>query len=227
MAGVLIENRGVLPGILRQLGAEHWDCNWLLTGLEVVDREDGHDWEEPVFLSHAELLRDAERVQFIWGILSAVPAGYPREQVLEHPLPAFFEDENGESCYLADVLRPQHPLAFLEIVSEDSSSVTVIAEDRALLEPLFRLPEWTEDAEASNRRWHETVRQGEAALAALGLSRWQYRTCPGVPQRIRNDRLAAVWRRLYHRQPEKLICVEDIRAELIHPSESERKNEHA
>lgn len=60
--------------------------------------------------------------------------------------------KTGESCYLVDVLRPQHPLAFLEIVSEDSSSVTVIAEDRALLEPLFHLPEWTEDAEASNRR---------------------------------------------------------------------------
>lgn len=190
MAGVLIENGGFLPEILKILGAENWDCNWLLTGLEVVDRENDRDWEEPVFLSDRELLRVAERVRFIWGILSAIPAGYTKKQVLAEKLPAFETGENGASNYLADSLRPQHPLAFLEIMCEDSTIVTVIAEDMGVLRPLFRLPEWTGDAEKNNRRWHEYVRRGAGVLTACGLARWEYRTCPGAPQRIRNDRLA-------------------------------------
>ncbi len=226
MAGILIENGGLLPEILKILHAEDWDCNWLLTGLEVVDWENGRDWEEPVFLSNRELLRDAERMQFIWGILSAIPVSYTREQVLSFRLPAFSEDENGESCYLADRLRPQHPLAFLEIMAEDSSSVTVIADDMEPLRSLFQLREWTEDAERSNRRWHEVVERGQALLTAHGLSRWEYRTCPGISQKIRNDRIALIWRNLYWHQPDRPICEDDIHMELLGMLETERKDSY-
>ena len=37
MAGVLIENSGYLWEILRLLGAERWNCNWLITELECYD----------------------------------------------------------------------------------------------------------------------------------------------------------------------------------------------
>lgn len=226
MAGVLIENGGLLQEILKLLGAEDWDCNWLLTGLEVVDWENGRDWEAPVLISNRELLRDAERVRFIWGILSAIPAFYTREQILAEKLPAFEIDENGESNYLADRLSPQHPLAFLEIMSEDSTSVTVTAGDMEPLRPLFGLPEWTEDAERNNRRWHEVEKKAQAILKVHGLSRWEYRTCPGAAQKIRNDRIALIWRKLYWHQPDRPVCENDIRMELLDMLETERKNSH-
>ncbi len=226
MAGILIENRGLLREILKLLGAEAWDCNWLLTGLEVVDWENGRDWEEPVLLSNRELLRDAERVQFIWGILSAIPAFYTKEQILAEKLPAFEIDENGESNYLADRLSPQHSLAFLEIMSEDSTTVTVVADDMEPLRPLFGLPEWTEDAERNNRRWHEAEKKAQALLEAHGLSRWEYRSCSCVSQKIRNDRIAGIWRKLYHHQPDRPIRGEDIHAEILHILKREREDHH-
>lgn len=227
MAGVLIETGGLLGGVLETLGAEQWDCRWLLTGLEVADRADGRDWTEPLILSNQELLREAGRVQFIWGILSAVPAQYTEREILANPLPEFTLNEKGESCYLADVLLPQHPLAFLEIMCEDSTSVTVIARGAERLRPLYGLPEWTEDAEANNRRWHELVRVGAAQLAQLGVGRWSFRSCPNVSQKIQTDRLAVVWRVLYWHQPERPVRAEEIRQQLEQLLWQERKNDHA
>ena len=227
MAGVLIETGGLLGGVLETLGAEQWDCRWLLTGLEVADRADGRDWTEPLILSNQELLRETGRVQFIWGILSAVPAQYTEREILANPLPEFTLNEKGESCYLADVLLPQHPLAFLEIMCEDSTSVTVIARGAERLRPLYGLPEWTEDAEANNRRWHELVRVGAAQLAQLGVGRWSFRSCPNVSQKIRTDRLAVVWRVLYWHQPERPVRAEEIRQQLEQLLWQERKNDHA
>ena len=227
MAGVLIETGGLLGGVLETLGAEQWDCRWLLTGLEVADRADGRDWTEPLILSNQELLREAGRVQFIWGILSAVPAQYTEREILANPLPEFTLNEKGESCYLADVLLPQHPLAFLEIMCEDSTSVTVIAREAERLRPLYGLPERTEDAEAHNRRWHELVRVGTCLLDRQGVPRWSFRRCPGVPQMVKTDRLAAVWRALYWHQPERPIRTAEIRQELEQLLRQEGENDRA
>lgn len=232
MAGVLIENGGYLREILRLLGAERWDCNWLITELECYDYcgwEGCEKWaEETLFLSNREFLHDVElrNMQFVWGILSAVPASYKKEQVMSSPLPAFSGDENGESCYLADTLCPQHPLAFLEIMCEDSTSVTVIARDMVPLRPLFRLSERTEDAEKNNRRWHEAMEKGRALLEAHGLSRWEYRTCPGIPQKVRNDRIAEIWWSLYRHQPDRPIREDDIRTEVLRILEREKESHH-
>lgn len=232
MAGVLIENGGHLRQILQLLGAERWDCNWLITELSCYDYcgwEGCEKWaEETLFLSNWEFLHDVELrdMQFVWGILSAVPATCTKEQVLSFPLPAFSEDENGESCYLADTLCPRHPLAFLEIMCEDSTSVTVIAKDMKPLRTLFQLPEWTEDVEKNNRRWHEVAEKGQALLEAHGLSRWEYRTCPVIPQKVRNDRIAEIWRNLYHHRPDRPICEADIRAEVLNILKREKENHH-
>lgn len=216
MAGILIENRGLLREILKLLGAEVWDCNWLLTGLEVVDWENGRDWEEPLLLSNRELLRDAERVQFIWGILSAIPAFYTKEQILAEKLPAFEIDENGESHYLADRLSPRHPLAFLEIMSEDSTSVTVIARDMEPLHPLFGLPEWTEDAEKHNRRFHEMREITDRLVREWGygkMSRW-----------LRTNLYFHLWHSLYYHQPEKAVREDEVRAMYAAYRNGEKEN---
>lgn len=72
-------------------------------------------------------------MQFVWGTLSANLVSYTQKRVQFFPLPVLSEDENEETCNLADELCPQHPLAFLEIMSEDSAGVTVIAR---IMEPL-------------------------------------------------------------------------------------------
>ena len=215
MAGVLIENGGYLREILRLLGAERWDCNWLITELECYDYcgwVGCEKWaEETLFLSNREFLHDVElrNMQFVWGILSAVPASYKKEQVMSSPLPAITGDENGESCYLADTLCPQHPLSFLEIMCEDSTSVTVIARDMVPLRPLFRLSERTEDAEKNNRRWHEAMEKGRA-----------------LPQKVRNDRIAEIWWSLYRHQPDRPIREDDIRTEVLRILEREKESHH-
>ncbi|MDO4315555.1 MAG: hypothetical protein Q4C45_07230 [Oscillospiraceae bacterium] len=222
MAGILIKNGGFLRGILKQLGAEDWDCNWLITELTCYDDcgwEGCEKWaQECLFLSNRELLHDIglRNMQFVWGILSAIPANYTKEQVVALHLPAFSKDENGESCYLADSFRPQHPLAFLEIMSEDSSTVTVIANDMEPLRPLFGLAEWTEDAELSNRRWHELLRKGLPLIKGC----YPEDNCRDV------TRMAKVWHSLYHHRPDRPICEDDIRAELLNMLETERKNRH-
>lgn len=80
------------------------------------------------------------------------PPGTPGRRSSPHPLPDFLE-ENGRSRCLRERLLPQHPLAFLEIFSEDSSTVTVIAPRAEILRPLYGLDCWTEDAEEQNRRF--------------------------------------------------------------------------
>ena len=107
-----------------------------------------------VRLVNEDLLRDIEvrDMQFVWGIFSAIPVRYPREEILSHPMPDFW-DTDGRSRCLREHLLPQHPLAFLEIYSEDSSTVTVIAPQPEILRPLYGLDCWTEDAEEQNRRF--------------------------------------------------------------------------
>ena len=232
MPGILIERGGYLREILHLLGAPELDCQWLITGLECYDTCGwpgcGKWGQDTLLLSNRDFLRDVEArdMQFVWGIFSAIPAGCTREEIFAHPLPAFTLDEGGESCYLADSLLPQHPLAFLEIVCEDSTSVTAISREADRLRPLYRLPERTEDAEANNRRWHELVRVGTEQLASLGAERWTLRRCPGVPQAIRNDRLAAVWRALYWRRPDRPIRAEEVRQELERMLRREKEDSH-
>ena len=157
-------------------------------------------------------------MQFVWGILSAVPARYGEAEVRGAGLPGFAIGQNGESRYLADTLLPRHPLAFLEIACEDSAAVTVLGRDGALLRPLFQPPERTEDAEAHNRRWHQLIREGAAALAECGLAR-RGRRGDAV-----YDRLGRVWRALYCHHPERPVRAAAIRAELLHQLEEENGN---
>lgn len=209
MAGIFIENSGYLRQMLRLLGADHWACNWLVTELECYD-DCGWDgcekWASAtLFLSNRALLRDVEfrDMQFVWGILSAIPAGISRRQVLEGPLPSF-QDETGAWRPRPDSLQPQHPLAFLEIQSEDSSSVTVIARDEALLRPLWRLPEWMEDAEAYNRRGRQMEEVKDRLVRELGYG--------AMSPSLQRNLSFHLWQTLYHHQPEKEVHPDEVEA---------------
>ena len=209
MAGILIERGGYLREILRLLGASAWNCWWLVTGLECyqAQRWPGCEkWnQETPLISNEDLLRDIEArdLQFVWGIFSAIPARYTREEILSHPLPDFV-DENGRSRCLREHLLPQHPLAFLEIFSEDSSTITVITPQGELLRPLYGLDCWTEDAEAQNRRF--------LALENVTARLVRERGWGAMDAYIRRNLTGLLWRELYHHRPDRPGCESEIEA---------------
>ena len=223
MPGILIGRGGYLREILRLLGAPAWDCQWLVTGLECYDTcgwEGCEKWgQETLLLSNGDFLRDVEErdMQFVWGILSAIPAKYTREEIFAHPLPDF-TDDNGRSLYLREHLLPQHPLAFLEIISEDSTSITVVAPEPAPLQPLYSLDCWTEDAEECNRRFLKMEAAVEKFVTARGYGKMNDHT--------RRNLLYIVWHSLYHHRPEKPIRAEEVRQELERMLRREREDTH-
>ena len=209
MAAIFIERGGWLREILELLGARNWDCQWLITGLECYDTcgwQGCEKWgQKTLLLSNQVFLRDVEErdMQFVWGIFSAIPSRYTEEEIFAHPLPDF-QDETGRSLYLRDRLLPQHPLAFLEILSEDSTSITVSAPEQAPLQPLYNLDCWTEDAEASSRRYLKMEAVVEEFVAARGYGKMDGYT--------RRNLLYFISHGLYYHQPDRPFCREEVEA---------------
>lgn len=126
--------------------------NWLITDLECYDCSgwDGCEkWaERELFLTDEELRRDIDlrNMQIIWGVFSAIPAEFSKENIYKYPLP---ESENPR--YMSNRIVPQHPLAILEFYVDDGCFTFVSSHDPTLLEPLYKLPCETHDEEASNK----------------------------------------------------------------------------
>lgn len=210
MAGVLIERGGYLKEILHLLRAETWDCNWLLTGLECYDHcgwPGCEKWaERTLFLSNRELLHDIDLrdMQFVWGILWAVPSHFSQAEVLA-VMPEI--DAYWESFFEAEILLPAHPLAFLEIACEDSTTVTVVAPEPETLTPLYTLPEWTEDAEQQNRRFNAMCSQVNRLA--------EERENGQIDMQARRNVYYHLWRSLYHHQPDREIRAAEVEAAFM------------
>ena len=219
MAGVLIERNGYLREILRLLGAKDWDCQWLITGLECYATwgwEGAEKWgQETLLLSNQVLLHDVEArdMQFVWGIFSAIPSGYSREEIFSHPLPDFWE-EDGRSVCLRVPLLPLHPLAFLEILSEDSSTITVSAPEPEVLQPLYGLDCWTEDGEEQNRRFLAMEAAVKEFVARRGYG--------SMRDHLRRNLYYHVWHSLYHHRPDRPFCREEVEAVCLRCWKGER-----
>ena len=209
MPGILIERGGYLREILQLLRADSWDCQWLVTELECYQTwgwEGCEKWaREPLLLTNRELLGDLEArdLQFVWGIFSAIPARYSQREILSCPLPAF-QDEAGNWAHGKGELLPQHPLAFLELLSEDSTSITAVAREAAILKPLETLPCWTEDAEAQNRRFQE--------VTAIAQRMAEERGYGAMGEHLRRNLYGQIWRTLYHHRPDRPVRREDVEA---------------
>lgn len=116
MAGILIERGGYLREILRLLGASAWDCQWLITGLECYQASGWpgcEKWQqETALIPNEDLLRDIEArdMQFVWGIFSAIPVRYPREEILRSLY--------GLDCWTEDAEEQNRRFLALEAVTE-------------------------------------------------------------------------------------------------------------
>lgn len=141
-----------LKGILAAL-PELPPHNWLITDLECYDSsgwEGCEKWaESELFLTDEALRRDVNLrdMQIIWGVFSAIPSEYTKEDACKYPLP-----ESQTPYYMSSRIVPQHPLALLELYLDDGEFTLVSSHDAALLEPLYKLPYKVRDEEVPNRR---------------------------------------------------------------------------
>ena len=218
MAGVLIERGGFLREILHLLGAKDWDCQWLITGLECYDTcgwEGAEKWgQKTLLLSNEAFLHDVEArdMQFVWGLFSAIPSRYSKEEILAHSLPDFWE--GGDRSGLRVPLLPLHPLAFLEILSEDSTSITVSARSPEVLQPLCGLDCWTEDGEEQNRRFLAMETAVKEFVAVWGYGKMNDHT--------RRNLYYHVWHSLYYHRPDRPFCREEVEAVCLRYWKGER-----
>lgn len=163
--------------------------HWLITDLDCFDYcgWDGCEkWaERELFLTDKELRRDVDlrNMQIIWGVFSAIPAEYSKEEIYRHPLP---ESENP--YYMSSRIVPQHPLALLELYVEDGCSMLVSARDHALLEPFYQLPYKVRNEESRNKVMNTQLRQIQDTLR---------REVPDVSPEVANEVQWKVWRTLF------------------------------
>lgn len=107
--------------MLHALGVQATSYDWFVSDLETnraVPRLSGND--EWLTGEALQAILDGPEVQFIWGVLSAVPKGM-RPPVEVAP----FADGNP-TFWRAGELRPQLPSAVFEIVCWDSSATLLI-----------------------------------------------------------------------------------------------------
>lgn len=134
--------------------------NWLITDLECYDTQgwDGCEkWaERELLLTDEEFRRDVNlrNMQILWGVFSAIPVEYSKEDIYKHALP---ESENPR--YMSNRIVPQHPLAILELYADDGCFTFVSAHDASLLEPLYKLPYKTLNEEADNKVMNAQLRR--------------------------------------------------------------------
>ena len=124
--------------VLNAIGGRNLEYNWLITDIEAYPQDNGQldkliSENDYLFLSTDELIAMLEKndFQWIWAVFSAIPNKYTKEEVLKYELP--FADGNYD-IYKEDIFVIQHPLADIEIVAEDSSSVFIVAKDDEIAE---------------------------------------------------------------------------------------------
>ena len=163
MPAVKIKRKGFNGHIKEILNAlpELPEHNWLITDLECYDYcgWDGCEkWaESKLFLSDEELCHDVNLrdMQFVWGAFSALPKNITKEEALNYPDIGL--DGNYGGFMFNNILLPQQPNSILEIWSEDSSSVIVVAHNPDYLKPIYNLDCEVRDEELFNRKMNSEL----------------------------------------------------------------------
>lgn len=109
------------------------DYNFLITDIECNHCPDERIsyQEDYLFISTGELLDivNANEIQFIWGVFSAIPKHISLDEILKHELPY-----SERVLTFDEIVEIQHPLAEIEIVAFDSSSVEIICKREDIIE---------------------------------------------------------------------------------------------
>ncbi len=145
--------------------------------------EDGHFTYVSSY--DASVLRDVDlrNMQMIWGVFSAIPAEYSKDNICKYPLP-----ELEDPRYMGNRIVPQHPLAFLELYAEDGHFTYVSSYDASVLEPLYHLPYKVRDEEADNKIMNAKLRRIQDTLR---------KEVPDVSPEVANEVQWKVWWALF------------------------------
>lgn len=108
--------------VIKAIGGKNLDYNWLITEIETSTGDYFED--DYIILTNEELLDklESKKIQWIWGTFSAIPKKYKQEEILKYNLPGVENIDKKE-------IKPQHPLAEIEIIAYDSTFVQIIAKD--------------------------------------------------------------------------------------------------
>lgn len=108
--------------VIKAIGGKNLDYNWLITEIETSTGDYFKD--DYIILTNEELLDklESKKIQWIWGTFSAIPKKYKQEEILKYNLPGVENIDKKE-------IKPQHPLAEIEIIAYDSTFVQIIAKE--------------------------------------------------------------------------------------------------
>ena len=131
--------------VINAIGGRSLNYNWLITDIEAYPQKGLGEIDDElysylnekdyVFISNSDLLDILEKndFQWIWGVFSAIPVNYSKEEVLNYDLP--FAEDNSD-IYLDNNFVIQHPLAEIEIVAFDSSGMHIVSKDKDICDCL-------------------------------------------------------------------------------------------
>lgn len=180
--------------------------NWLITDLDCLDYcgWDGCEkWaKRELFLTDEEFRRDVNLrdMQLVWGVFSAIPAEYSKEDIYQYPLP-----ESETPRYMSNSIVPQHPLAFLELYAFDASFTFVSSFNASMLEPLYRLPYEVQDEEAHNKVMNAQLRRIQDVLR---------KEVPDVLPEIANEVQWKIWWALFMNK-DGIVNAADLRSAVL------------
>ena len=108
---------------INAIGGRSLNYNWLITEIETSTGDYFND--EYIILSNDELLDTLEKkkIQWIWGTFSAIPQNYPEAEILKYKLSGVDNIDKKE-------IKPQHPLAEIELIAYDSTFVQIIGKEK-------------------------------------------------------------------------------------------------
>ncbi len=123
--------------LIMALGGNDLKYKWLISDIEAYPDKETR-LKDHLILSNAELIQmlSENNFQWIWAVFSAIPENVSNDEILKFELPSA---ENNENIYKDDVAIIQHPLAEMEIVAMDSSSVFIVAKDEQMAERFKKL----------------------------------------------------------------------------------------
>ena len=149
-------------------------------------------------------------MQFIWGVFSAIPKEYSRQDIEKYALP-----ELKKPNYMANHINPQHPLACLEISIWDGSYTYICAHDEDILKPFKEVPYKVIDAEKDNQTMNRELCRIQDILRNM---------VPNVSEVVANDVQWECWHTLFSK---KKIKEEDIFEKLEKGQYDKKAFEHA
>ncbi len=124
--------------IILAIGGNNLKYKWLITDITAYP-QDNRQYDNLIennsylILSNYDFIKMLSEwdFQWIWAVFSAIPENISNDVILKYKLP--YADGN-EEIYKDNIAVIQHPLADIEIVAEDSSSVFLVSKENHIAE---------------------------------------------------------------------------------------------